>query len=65
MKHFSDLRIKSEPASNVGEFPQNTSTTNEWKTPDNGTTPPSPNNWKIDTSHKSIATTITADGNVY
>lgn len=63
MEKCLDLRIKSEPAPNSGEFPQNTSTPNEWKTPDNRTTPPSPNHWKIDTSHKSIAPTITADGN--
>lgn len=72
-----DLRIKSEPvpASNsAAEFPQNTNTntntqTNEWKTPDNGPTPASSPlnhfNIKIDTSHKNIVTTLTADGNVY
>lgn len=64
---FLDLRIKSEPAPNSGDFPQNTNTTNEWKTPDNGTTPPSPSNqsWKMDTSHKNVVTTITPDGNVH
>jgi hypothetical protein len=62
-----DLRIKSEPATtapNSGEFPKNTNATNEWKTPDNGTTPPSPSNhsWKIDTSHKNVVSTLTPDG---
>lgn len=62
-----DLRIKSEPVPtpNSGEFPINTNTSNEWKTPDNGTTPSSPSNksWNIDTSHKNVVTTLTADGN--
>ncbi|VVC41508.1 BTB/POZ domain,Zinc finger C2H2-type,SKP1/BTB/POZ domain [Cinara cedri] len=64
-----DLRIKSESVSvptSAAEFPQNVNTpTNEWKTPDNGPTPASsPNhfNIKIDTSHKNIVTTLTADG---
>lgn len=68
-KNLLDLRIKSEPAPvpNPGEFPQNTNTSNEWKTPDTGTTPPSPSNhsWKIDTSHKNVVTTLTPDGNIY
>ncbi|XP_050438821.1 zinc finger protein chinmo [Adelges cooleyi] len=55
-----DLRIKPEPAPapNIIDYPQITGTQNEWKTVDNGTTPPSPSShsWKIDTSHK------TADG---
>lgn len=55
------------PAPNSGDYPQNTNPTNEWKTPDNGTNPPSPSNhsWKMDTSHKNVVPTITADGNVF
>lgn len=65
--NFLDLRIKSEPAStpNSGEFSQNTtSITSEWKMTENVTTPPSPSNWKMDTCHKNVVTTLTADGNV-
>lgn len=68
-KNILDLRIKSEPVSisNSGEFPQNVNQTNEWKNIENSTKPTSPSNnsWKLDTSHKNVVTTLTADGNLY